>query len=214
MYIIFPNDPSLSFMNEVLIKLQSYIDDKSVNVISCDPDDASYIEARKTIQSIPLASKIIFIGHSTPSLIYGGMSVDYERKCLIDLASMSVFKDKEIVLVSCFSSKLLTSSRPHRNYSSGIGFGLLPSELGEIDAHNKMNKIGIEEGDITEFCGILSKVIANSVLYWIANDCRLIDVYHYLKILLNREVNEISLSNGNERVSEMLYYVVNESMMD
>lgn len=71
-YLIYPNDPTIYFMNPIIKKLKSYIEDGSLILINCDADLNSYKDSVKKIKEIPENSKVIFIGHSTNSILYGG----------------------------------------------------------------------------------------------------------------------------------------------
>lgn len=213
-YLIFPDDPSVYFMDLVLKQISGFIDDGSIKVIKCDANDESYFTTSRLIENIPPGSKIVFIGHSTPALVYGGMSKDYPRKPLVKLNNMSIFRDKELLLVSCFSMKLLESSRRYRNYSKCMGFGLLPSELDEVQAHKGMKNINLNKSDIEGFKLVLSQLMARTMEYLLEYDCPMEKVLSYFKIITNKEINDNLLNGGNRKVAEILFYVVNEVKAD
>ena len=106
-YIIFPSDPSINFMSDIVYSVNSEIYKDKVSIIICEANNDSYREAREAIKNIPEGANVIFIGHSTPSLIYGGKSDDFERKSLFDLKEMKFFREKKLFFISCFSSKIL-----------------------------------------------------------------------------------------------------------
>lgn len=213
-YLIFPDDPSIYFMSSVLKKIENYIEDGTVKLIKCLASNDGYNESKALIQAIPQNAKVIFIGHSTPSLLYGGMSECYPRQSLVKLSEMSLFKDKELLLVSCFSNQLLFSSRGHRNYSKCMGFGLLPSEIEEVSAHRGFRELSLEIEDIEAFKSELSELIAGTVEYLLYNDACLEKVFSYFKVTANKRVSEIILAKGNRKVANILFYVVNELSCD
>ncbi len=214
LYIIYPNDPSTQFMRTIIHEVDDLIHRGHIKVIKCDANDESYANTINEIEAIPIHSKVIFIGHSTSEKLYGGMSNTYNRKSLIDLSKMSLFKSKELFLISCFSSRLLKSSRPHRESSKCIGFGLLPSELGEVTAHKQLNSMGLDYKEIALFRQVLSNIMAKSVNYLAINDVDLNQVFSFMKILFNKKISELILSGGNKKVAEILFYVVNEAVLD
>ncbi|OEE32009.1 hypothetical protein ACODG7_00545 [Vibrio anguillarum] len=213
-YLIFPDDPSVYFMNSVIEKISTFIEDGSVTLIKCNASDDGYKTAYKLIEEIPKGSKVVFIGHSTPALIYGGMSEEYLRKPLVRLKNMSVFKDKELLLVSCFSMKLLESSRNYRNYSKCMGFGLLPSELEEVEAHRGIRNLSLDFEDIENFKSDFSQLMASTMEYFLETDSSMEKLFSYFKIITNKKINENLLCGGNRKVAEVLFYVVNEVNLD
>lgn len=211
LYIIYPSDPTTKFMGTIIDKL---INGGDIEVIRCVASNESYTHTIGEIKKIPDGSKVVFIGHSTSEKLYGGMSDSYERRSLVELKEMSVFKSKELFLVSCFSSDLLRSSRPHRENARCIGFGLLPSELEEVTAHKQLNKIGLNQGDIDLFKLILSETIAKAIDNLVVDDISLNQVFNFTKILFNKKISDLILSGGNRKVAEVLFYVVNEAVLD
>ncbi|MFO6423919.1 hypothetical protein [Motilimonas sp. KMU-193] len=213
-YLIFPDDPSTSFMNVVLEEVMSAGLGDKLEVITCSASDSAYEEAFVKISNIPTGSRVIFIGHSTPSILYGGADMAFTRKPLIQLDTISTFKDKELVLISCFSSKLIESSRRHRNYAKCIGFGLLPSELGEVDSHAGMRKIELEQDDIDNFKVMLAGVISDALCQMLEKDLDIFALFRYLKILLNKSANDFIIKDKNEKLGELLFYVCTEAVVE
>ncbi|MEK1974499.1 hypothetical protein WOB87_15480 [Vibrio parahaemolyticus] len=213
-YLIYPDDPSIYFMDLVLEKISNFVENGSIKLIECESDEASYKVAFNLIKDIPNGSKIVFIGHSTPDLLYGGMSDSNPRKPLVKLREMSVFRDKELLLVSCFSNKLLESSRQYRNYSKCMGFGLLPSEMDEVEAHRGIRSLSLDSSDIDDFKLVLSQLIASTMEYFLNEDHSMEKVFSYFKIITNKKINDYLLEGGNRKVAEVLFYVVNEVSLD
>ncbi|MEZ9260522.1 hypothetical protein AB4125_23510 [Vibrio splendidus] len=213
-YLIYPEDPSTSFMDVALNGVTTAGLGDKIEVITCSANDLSYKEAFTKIGDIPTGSRVIFIGHSTPTMLYGGESNTFTRKSLIHLDSMSNFKDKELVLISCFSSRLIESSRRHRNYARCIGFGLLPSELSEVDSHSGMRKIELDQDDIESFKTILASVVSDALCHMLEQDLDIFALFRYLKILLNKEANELIIKNKNGKLGELLFYVCTEAVVE
>jgi hypothetical protein len=125
---------------------------------------------------------------------------------------MSIFKGKSLFVISCFSAKLLKSTRISRGYSPCVGFGLLPSELEEVISHSKLNQLNLSQSDIDFFKDFLCELVNKSVVYFFLNDIN--RLFSYIKILVNRKITEIILSKNNLKVAEILYYVVNEIVVE
>ncbi|GAA4871838.1 hypothetical protein [Ferrimonas pelagia] len=214
MYIIFPNDPTTDFMDPVLDAVNNLVIDGSLKVIRCAADDPSYEKARREIQDIPPGSKVVFIGHSTSSMLFGGESVDYPRAALVKKDEMGLFKDRQLFLISCFSAGLMKSSRPFRNKASCLGFGLLPSEIGELGDHGNISKIGLTEEDILSFREILSEVMSYLVAHWLDDGKTLYSTYDLFKVLVNKKINDCLLKENNARLAELLFYISHEAVVE
>lgn len=214
LYIILPDDPTVYFMNSVIERLYDHINQGNISLIKCGPTKESYSDSFNSIKLIPENSKIIFIGHSTVNTLYGGHCSEHLRQSLISLEQMSIFKNKELFLVSCYSKKLLISSRGHRNFSRCLGFGLLPSEMYELEAHSGIRRLNLNEDDLNIFKNHLADLIFKTISYIISKNKNLEEAYNYLKILINQKSNEAILVEKNPRVAEILYYMVTESLLD
>lgn len=213
-YLIYPNDPTVYFMNPIIKILKSYIEDGSLVLIRCEANISSYQESIQQISRIPENSRVIFIGHSTASTIYGGHSIDFEKRPLLQLSQMSIFKNIELFLISCFSEKLLKSSRAYRNYSRCLGFGLLPSELEEVAAHPAMKKLILNQEDINIFKHHLADIFCSVLNYMISHNTSLDAAYNYFKIIIHKKTNELILNENNEKIAELFFYVSQESLLD
>ncbi|MFW9686749.1 hypothetical protein V3H46_14135 [Vibrio parahaemolyticus] len=213
-YIIFPEDPSTKFMNVVFKRAIVLGLDNQFEIISCRPEDSGYKEAIDNIKNIPSGSRVIFIGHSTPNKIYGGQSDSFERKTLLSLDNMSIFRDKELILVSCFSNKLIESSRGHRNYSNCIGFGLLPSELDEVSSHSGMRNLDLKQEDIDKFTDILASIISDSICYMLKHNTDIYELFRYIKVLINKKANDLIINDNDEKLGELLFYVSTETLVE
>lgn len=211
-YIIYPSDPSTDFLKSATLNVINSIGGENVSLISCHASDDGYEKTIDEIKAIPDGAKVVFLGHSTPTTIFGGECPAYKRKPLLELSDMSIFKGKSLFVVSCFSAKLLKSTRIHRGYSPCVGFGLLPSELDELVSHNKLNKLSLSQYDIDIFKEFLCELVGKAVVCFFLNDAN--RLFGYVKILVNRKITEIIFSKNNLKVAEMLYYVVNEVVVE
>ncbi|MBW3733498.1 hypothetical protein [Aeromonas dhakensis] len=210
-YIIFPDDPTLIFMRCIFDAFESKYNGNNINIISCNPSSEGYKDARELITNIKPSSTVVFIGHSTPSLIYGGASVDFNKQPLLKIDDMGVFSACDLILVSCFSKKLLESSRQKRAFSHCIGFGLIPSEFHELQSHPRISRLGLLEEDLEVFKQHFSIIIRNTLKYLLLENGSLESAFLYMRMLLNKAANQFILKEKNHRLAELLYYIVSES---
>lgn len=213
-YVIFPNDDSTVFLGTIIDNLKLFIAPSDITIITCEASKDGYIDSLNEIKSINAHSKVLFIGHSTEDVLYGGMSSSFDREPLINLKDMKLFKDCELFLLSCFSNRLLEKSRSSRNYSSCIGFGLLPSEVKEVDAHKQMRSLQLTKDDIEDFKNLLIETMNNVIPLFFSESNNIDKVYNLMKLTINKKINDIILSNGNIKLANIFFYVVNESISD
>jgi len=205
-YLIYPVDPSISFLDKILERFSDSIEHGSVQLIRCEASDESYAIAKDTINEIPENSKIIFMGHGIPSAIYGGASELYERKFLISLREMNTFKNKTLVLMSCYSGKLLLSSRKDRNFSSSLGFGLLPSELLETKGKSKFEKLNLIESDIEDYQSCLVEMFCKLTDLLLNTTQTTEQIADKLKLFINTKINTCIFELDNRKLANLLYF--------
>ena len=213
-YLIYPDAPTVYFMNIILKNLKDHIEDGKITLITCDASNEGYVHSLNLIKQIPEHARVIFIGHSTPIMLYGGQNSCFNRKPLLNLSEMSIFKNIELFLISCFSEKLLKSSRPFRNYSKCLGFGLILSELSEVSAHSGMRKLDLNQNDVDIFKLHVSEIFARVLSFMVNNNASLEQAFNMFQIIANKKAYDIIIKDKNEKIAELLYYLVQESLLD
>lgn len=206
-YLIYPSDSSTSFLDKLIDNFQQSISNNEVVVISCEANDISYSEAFKEIKKIPDNSSVIFMGHGTPEILYGGASLEYPRRALVNLNDMSVFKNKKITLMSCYSSQLLQSSRRQRNYADAIGFGLLPSDLSEIEGKSELEALQLDKSDIIKYQQCLVEIFSELTKLLLKN-VTIEKIIVKLRLIINSKINDSILVCNEVKLAHLLFYTV------
>jgi len=205
-YLIYPKDPTTSFLDILLDNFSSSISEGKVQVLNCEASDDSYSVAKKNIQAIPDDSKIIFMGHGTPSILYGGASQTFVKKSLIKSSDMDTFKNKTLILMSCYSASLLKSSRRIRNYSDSIGFGLLPSDLSETTVKSNVEKLKLNESDIKNYQQCLVDIFSKLIDLLLNTTNTTEQIVNKLRLLINTNINTNILEADNTKLASLLYF--------
>ncbi|MDI3325394.1 hypothetical protein QKW35_13510 [Pontibacterium granulatum] len=204
-YIIFPVDPSTSFLSSAIDVIKEGIGDISINVITIEASDEAYRRAKAEVQEIPDGAFVLFMGHGTSKSLYGGCSKDFKRKDFLVTNDLHFFKGKDLFLLSCHSSSLLYSSRKQRNHSNALGFGALPSDMDEANSNNKLASLGLSNEDIAAYREFLATCIPSAIVHYFQNGYKFEFIEQYLIYLLNKEINRLVLEDKNRPLAGLIF---------
>ncbi len=205
-YLIYPEDPTTSFLDEILKTFTPSIEEGKVCLIACKASDDSYEEAKEKIRIIPENAKVIFMGHGTPSVLYGGAKESYLRQPLISLKEMHVFSNKTLILMSCYSTQLLESSRALRGFSDSIGFGLLPSDLSETIGKTHLEKLELDDSDIANYQKYLVEIFSRLTDLLLNSSHTTEQIVNKLRLLINTKINVNLLELNDYKLANLLYF--------
>lgn len=167
------------------------------NYIKVQPLDQSHEEAIQKIQAAEEKSIIIFLGHGTQNLLYSSETSAYEKKEFINISlSNSIFKNKNILLVSCFSADLINK---FDTYNCAIGFGNIISSIEERNAEAELfsgKYINIDKKDIDIFNNCYVTSIKKSIKLLIESKINFHQLYTYIRLYLNKEINKVLLDKN------------------
>lgn len=204
--IIFPKDPSTLFLKTIIKNLEA----KNIefDLIEVFPNKDSYYSTIDKLKATNDNDLIIFLGHGSPDRIYGGESDDFEKKSLVKISEMNIFKDKNLFLLACDSTNLLKSSFNIAKIKKSIGFGPLPTELTELNS-TKFKSLGATEETIEEFKTKITSIISSSLIYFLVNSDKLslLDLKDYIILLINKEINSSILTEKNRPLADLLFYM-------
>lgn len=128
--VIYPEDPSIDFLHPLFDGLKALFP----NIIVHRPKHGASLHTMIDDDT----QLVLFIGHGTPSGLFGGVDENGEKKMLCDIPSgAKLLQDCSIVLFSCNSNdyfiKLQRNSAQIKNY---IIFGDMPTDWTHI-SHNR-----------------------------------------------------------------------------
>jgi len=213
-YLFYPNDSSIQFLDELLDFFSEEIKQERIIVIRCEASEESYKYCKEQLKNIEENSAFAFIGHGTPDFLYGGASNEFPKRPLFSIDDMHHLINKKAVFMSCYSEQLLIKSRRHRNYSDCIGFGLLPSDIQETNGKKYLEKLDLNSVDIYEFQKSLVDVFT-IVIYSLLNDeLNTEKIVDNVRLSINMKINENILINKNIKLANLLYYFDSEIHFD
>lgn len=205
MYLIFPNDPTTEFLQEVIDFTKEYY--PQVRVVNCSASNESYAETLDILEAIPEGGTIFFIGHGSPNTLYGGASNGIEKKSLITLKNVNLFKHSQLILMACNSSDFIKSSRPMRHFSDGLGFGLLPSEIIELQKNRKIRELKLSEEELNKFKVILISLFKN-IIAKVANGEKCMErLAFFVSTYLSKSINELIADENASKIAKLLFYI-------
>lgn len=208
--IIISIDPSTEFLFEII----SNIEELKINLITIEPSDGSYKESIVKISEIPEHSNIIFLGHGTSTILYGGESESFEKKEIISLRTMNVFKNQNIFLLACDSALLLKSSFRLSQIKKSIGFGSLPTSIEEIENDKKLSKIGITDEIIESYKKEIVNIVSSAFNYTYQNNVYdFTTLKDFIDLLLLIKMNKAILEDNNPLLADLLYKMKNEMVI-
>lgn len=207
LYIIFPKDKSTFFLYRLYYYLIRSLGKDNLSLIRYEGSDQGYRKSLQKISEIPKGACVLFMGHGTAAGIYGGTSESYDRQYLLKIEDMKLFSDKNLILLSCHSVGLIKSSFKQSHYEAVIGFGALPTEMSEVEAHSKLKKQNVSENTIYKYKRFLVQMISDSIIYYKTNDKKLPDLYNRMILIINQEINAQVLDNGDRAYADLLFYM-------
>lgn len=162
--IIHPNDESTRFLTEILYYLQEHTTAIIQSMRLESADDHLYFKKNVAV-GIENSALIMFMGHGVSNALSGPSINGRDLGNLISGDELSMFTEKQILLLSCRSSEYLEMHGKKCGLKAGIGFPNLITESYElIGTEDPLDRIeGISEGDIAEFRKILVDIVKFSL---------------------------------------------------
>lgn len=205
-HIIIPTDPSTHFLYGIIDSLKS--SKINFNLIEIEANDESYLKSKKTITSLDKESIIIFLGHGQENSLYGGENLpDYQKKVFVKRDEMKIFENQFLFILACDSSDLLKSSFKHSKFIKSIGFGGLPTSRKEVDNNKKISGEEISEETIDKFKASIVDAVSKALILY-TND--FIYLKDYLKLLLDKKINDAVLINHDSNLADLLFRMRSE----
>lgn len=202
-YIIYPEDNSTSFLTEIFVRLKHVYNDV-VDIFLVKPNPGSYEECLHYITSLDDRSVVLFMGHGQNDLLFGAESEEFEKKPLIKRNDFSIFKNKFLFSLSCNSNELLRTSLANSGLINSIGFGILPSEMKEVENNKKLREQGVTIEIIEAFKANLVEIIFSSFSYFIRYGVPFDELSDYLILLINKNISKIILDDKNNAENKIL----------
>ena len=207
-HIIFPIDPTTDFLSKITTEIEKYV---SINLIEVHPSIDSYKTALLEIRKIPDGATVLFMGHGQDRILYGGGNIEFEKRVLIRRTELEIFRNKNLFALACSSSDLLKSTLSQSGIRNSIGFKDLPTEMDEVINNRRLMEAGINQEIINDYKNALVEVVSGAFLHNIKHE--VVDfhgLYDYLRLLINRKINEAVLSHNKRQLADLLFKMKSE----
>ncbi|QJB35927.1 hypothetical protein HF329_33305 [Chitinophaga oryzae] len=161
------------------------------NYVKVDPSIESVNTALDTLRSLAPNSLIVFLGHGQSAGLYAPESIDFQKSIMInaDLGNR-IFTSHDVLMLSCKSGDFIRYLNTFRNI---IGFGNIPSSLGEI--HNEAETTGVfrnlSNEDVNHYNSIYVNAIINALKLLLVGKVTFDVIPKWISFFLNKEINSI-----------------------
>lgn len=199
--IIISIDPSTQFLFEIINKLKSRGID--FNITELHPSNDSYSKSYEKLSTFDKNSVILFLGHGTDKVLYGGENLPvFEKKEFIKLQQMNEFENQNLFALSCNSAGLIKKSLRLSKISKSIGFGGLPTSKEEVDDDKRLREQGVSAQTIQDFKNEIVYTVSSAFSQHYKNFNKLSD---YLTLLLDQRINNAVLVKKDRNLADLLF---------
>jgi len=122
---------------------------------------------------------------------------------------LNIFKDLELLCLSCKSSEMLYNNLDFNN----IGFGDMPTQIEEIQGARELESTayhGVENSTIEKYRETLVSIMSNSVYEWLEFEYSIRILKNRIKIRINKAITEIKLSTNDLGLISLLKEMKND----
>lgn len=206
--IIYPKDETTSFLKPIIQTCSKTLDGH-FTFFDIGFNDEEHEITEDEIRN-GAYTKVLFLGHGSSRWLQGSKNQEYEKERFINSKNIQLFKGKDFLCLSCKSIEFLEHEKRAFNY---IGFGDLPTQMNEIVGIREQNANiyqNVDEGVLIRFRNMLNKVISNSIVEWIQNDFSITQLYHRIRIRVNKEISAIVKSKPISIQDKALLELVND----
>lgn len=209
--IIHPKDTTTEFLNSIWYFLLEQFGDK-ICLFNIAFTDEEHLNVLKEVSNYD-GDNILFLGHGASTGLKGAENDIYSRNVFIGKDELTIFKNKNILSFSC---KSIDFFRYVKNFSY-IGFDDIPSDMNEVRGAREFESNiyeNVDEDVIEDFKKKMVRIISNSVYDWISNDYNIENVYHRIRIRINREVINVLTSKENSTKKKAMLNLLNSLKRD
>ncbi len=195
--IIHPKDDTTDFLEEIYLYLKENTS-AEINVIrlTTKEDHSSFFEFIHEIDNNEL---ILFLGHGTSSGLSGARTNFYQSDAFITERQLSVFKNKNLILLSCRSNQYLNTYFKDCGLKSSIGFPNLITDFQEIEEHDDPKRVeDITKEDIELFKNSIVNIVKYSLEDFILNNLTVFQLFNRIKLRTNKRIIKFYIEISNQ----------------
>ena len=203
--LIHPIDEDLKFFNKYIDDIQKKYPE-IVEIVKLEDNEMSHNEALKIIEDSYTNTIIVFLCHGGSNYINGcryfysdektDIQFDYQilHGHFIDESNLNILINKKVLFVSCHSGLSLVKKVVENGANHCIGFKELI-----FDDLNKIRNIEDCNENIVRYVeDTFANLLFKSISQLIENNITFTQLTDYLKLLINKECDEIILNSKPE----------------
>lgn len=199
---IYPADGTTGFLRPIydaLSALPSFIG------IELKTDKGDIEKAISIINACDENTYILFLGHGASHCLY-----KMDRTPFIGSNEFRIFQNKRIFLFACRSAEFIRRNNTiiPKEY---IGFGNMLTDWSEVITERDADAnayIGVDESIISEYKGILTGIISESLVKTISSEENYYSLYLRIKLSFNKKITHLLMEKtfpGYRALANLLY---------
>jgi hypothetical protein len=185
--IVYPEDHTIDFLEPIRKILEELF--PKANLFRPQPDTFGSEITDET-------DLVIFLGHGTPSQLYGSINKKGEKSQFLDITNGSLlFDDLSVIIFSCNSTEYLTKVKVKAKIDCYLTFGDMPTDWEHIQ-HNRDNNSNYLKDFKDEHLEYYKSSIVESVVEGIKNGVRtnsIIGIPKRISFIINQKINDVIL---------------------
>lgn len=224
--IVHPYDKSTQFLERIKNYLQSEFENNT-HYFSVKPTDSSHNLCLETISSFSENGLVFFMGHGKSNCLYGAKgalyaSIEneevkhedpekyYYNENFINTENINVFKNKKVIALSCNSNEQVGREAVIKGAKVFLGFGDLPTSIGELKDKGEKGKTGISLATIEQALKTdINDIIKKSISIGIHKNYTFSQLQDLIYFITNQKISSLLVDqkNINERklIANYLY---------
>lgn len=185
--IVYPLDDSIEFLQPILNGLKRLFP----NAVILRPQPGTYGSAISDETEL-----VIFLGHGTPSQLYGSLNDSGEKSVFLNVTNGSLLLDGvDIILFACNSDDYFRKIKRNAEIDCYVTFGDMPTDWEHI-RHNRDQDANFLKDFEDEHLEYYKAVIVESVVEGFKNGVRtnsIIGIPKRISLIVNQKINDVIL---------------------
>jgi len=195
--IVYPIDDSIEFLQPILNGLNSLFP----NAVILRPQPGTYGSAISDETEL-----VIFLGHGTPSQLYGSLNDSGEKSVFLNVTNGSLLLDGvDIILFACNSDDYFRKIKRNAEIDCYVTFGDMPTDWEHI-RHNRDQDANFLKDFEDEHLEYYKTVIVESVVEGFKNGIRtnsIIGIPKRISFVVNQKINEVILERNWSKTQKL-----------
>ncbi len=188
--IVYPLDDSIEFLEPILDGLRGLFP----NAIILRPQAGTYGSAITDDTEL-----VIFLGHGTPSQLYGSLDESGEKSVFLNITNGSLLLDGvDIILFACNSDDYFRKIKRDAEIDCYVTFGDMPTDWEHI-RHNRDQDANFLKDFEDEHLEYYKMAIVQAVVEGFKNGVRtnsIIGIPKRISLVVNQKINEVILDRN------------------